>query len=260
MNIFNLKIYFFIKKRINKLFYYYTLLLEKGGIAFIGIKGMFKIYYKQQQFLRQAHRQIKNYEQSSLSNSNQLFASYSPAGVTSSTIETSVPASTSTNNTALAPQSNSLPSSIASTSTQTVENSMQHHSNLNNGVTNSRRFRHESNSASINIATSNLINNNLNNTTNNNQTTTPKRNGIQIRTAAANESCNTFSPSLRSSPTASTSIESNSSSCNNEPISSGGYNINSSRVSGFMFNDDECHSNVSNQPQTDKKNPSKNFN
>lgn len=26
------------------------------------MKGIFKIYYKQQQFLRQAHRQIKNYE------------------------------------------------------------------------------------------------------------------------------------------------------------------------------------------------------
>lgn len=35
-----------------------------GGIAFIGLKGILKIYYKQQQFLRQAHRQIKNYEES----------------------------------------------------------------------------------------------------------------------------------------------------------------------------------------------------
>jgi hypothetical protein len=33
-----------------------------GGIAFIGIKGILKIYYKQQQFIRQAHRQIKNFE------------------------------------------------------------------------------------------------------------------------------------------------------------------------------------------------------
>lgn len=33
-----------------------------GGIAFVGLKGIFKIYYKQQQFLRQAHRQIKNFE------------------------------------------------------------------------------------------------------------------------------------------------------------------------------------------------------
>lgn len=35
-----------------------------GGIAFIGLKGILKIYYKQQQFLRQAHRQIKNYDES----------------------------------------------------------------------------------------------------------------------------------------------------------------------------------------------------
>jgi hypothetical protein len=45
-----------------------------GGIAFIGLKGIVKIYYKQQQFLRQAHRQIKNYEaeqqQASLSSSS----------------------------------------------------------------------------------------------------------------------------------------------------------------------------------------------
>lgn len=34
-----------------------------GGIAFIGLKGILKIYYKQQQFLRQAHRQIKNYDE-----------------------------------------------------------------------------------------------------------------------------------------------------------------------------------------------------
>lgn len=40
-----------------------------GGIAFIGLKGIFKIYYKQQQFLRQAHRQIKNYDGGSSSSS-----------------------------------------------------------------------------------------------------------------------------------------------------------------------------------------------
>lgn len=32
-----------------------------GGIAFIAIKGALKIYYKQQQYLRQAHRQILDY-------------------------------------------------------------------------------------------------------------------------------------------------------------------------------------------------------
>ena len=41
----------------------------KGGMAFICLKGIFKIYYKQQQFLRQAHRQIKNYESPSSSSS-----------------------------------------------------------------------------------------------------------------------------------------------------------------------------------------------
>lgn len=42
-----------------------------GGIAFIGLKGIFKIYYKQQQFLRQAHRQIKNYDAGTSSSSTQ---------------------------------------------------------------------------------------------------------------------------------------------------------------------------------------------
>lgn len=42
-----------------------------GGIAFIGFKGIFKIYYKHQQFLRQAHRQIKNYDNGTSSSSTQ---------------------------------------------------------------------------------------------------------------------------------------------------------------------------------------------
>ncbi|OBS73044.1 hypothetical protein A6R68_12388, partial [Neotoma lepida] len=33
----------------------------KGGIAFVAIKGAFKVYFKQQQYLRQAHRKILNY-------------------------------------------------------------------------------------------------------------------------------------------------------------------------------------------------------
>ena len=41
----------------------------QGGIAFIGLKGILKIYYKQQQYMRQAHRQIKNYESSIASSS-----------------------------------------------------------------------------------------------------------------------------------------------------------------------------------------------
>ncbi|XP_031453585.1 E3 ubiquitin-protein ligase MARCH5 isoform X1 [Phasianus colchicus] len=32
-----------------------------GGIAFVAIKGAFKVYFKQQQYLRQAHRKILNY-------------------------------------------------------------------------------------------------------------------------------------------------------------------------------------------------------
>lgn len=35
-----------------------------GGIAFTCIKGMLKIYYKQQQYNRQAHREIKDYNES----------------------------------------------------------------------------------------------------------------------------------------------------------------------------------------------------
>ncbi|MBN3277533.1 MARH5 ligase, partial [Polyodon spathula] len=32
-----------------------------GGIAFVAIKGVFKVYFKQQQYLRQAHRKILDY-------------------------------------------------------------------------------------------------------------------------------------------------------------------------------------------------------
>lgn len=45
---------------------------KKGGISFIGLKGILKIYYKQQQFLRQAHRQIKNYEPNTSSSSTSV--------------------------------------------------------------------------------------------------------------------------------------------------------------------------------------------
>jgi len=54
-----------------------------GGIAFIGLKGIFKIYYKQQQFLRQAHRQIKNYDNGTSSSSTQT-TSYSNSNTASS--------------------------------------------------------------------------------------------------------------------------------------------------------------------------------
>ncbi len=35
--------------------------LLQGGIAFVAIKGAFKVYFKQQQYLRQAHRKILNF-------------------------------------------------------------------------------------------------------------------------------------------------------------------------------------------------------
>ncbi len=35
--------------------------LTQGGIAFVAIKGAFKVYFKQQQYLRQAHRKILNF-------------------------------------------------------------------------------------------------------------------------------------------------------------------------------------------------------
>lgn len=35
--------------------------LHQGGIAFVAIKGAFKVYFKQQQYLRQAHRKILNF-------------------------------------------------------------------------------------------------------------------------------------------------------------------------------------------------------
>ena len=38
--------------------------LVQGGIAFIAIKGVAKLYYKQQQYVRQAKRQIRNFEES----------------------------------------------------------------------------------------------------------------------------------------------------------------------------------------------------
>lgn len=34
---------------------------SQGGIAFVAIKGAFKVYFKQQQYLRQAHRKILNF-------------------------------------------------------------------------------------------------------------------------------------------------------------------------------------------------------
>ena len=43
----------------------------QGGFAFITIKGVLKLYYKQQQYIRQAQRRILNYENEATSASTQ---------------------------------------------------------------------------------------------------------------------------------------------------------------------------------------------
>lgn len=48
------------------LFYPYTnlvivMLLFQGGISFVAVKGVVRIYYRQQQYVRQAQRIVKNY-------------------------------------------------------------------------------------------------------------------------------------------------------------------------------------------------------
>jgi len=43
----------------------------QGGFAFITIKGVLKLYYKQQQYIRQAQRRILNYENEAASASTQ---------------------------------------------------------------------------------------------------------------------------------------------------------------------------------------------
>jgi len=71
-------------------------LFLKGGIAFIGLKGIFKIYYKQQQFLRQAHRQIKNYDAGTSSSSTQTATLYT-SPITTGSFDSSVQPQTSAN-------------------------------------------------------------------------------------------------------------------------------------------------------------------
>lgn len=41
----------------------YCFCFYQGGIAFVAIKGVLKIYYKQQQYLRQANRIIRDFEE-----------------------------------------------------------------------------------------------------------------------------------------------------------------------------------------------------
>jgi len=38
-------------------------MMSQGGIAFIAIKGILRIYFKQQQYLRQAQRKILDYDE-----------------------------------------------------------------------------------------------------------------------------------------------------------------------------------------------------
>ena len=37
--------------------------LFQGGISFVVVKGVVRIYYKQQQYVRQAQRVVKDYDQ-----------------------------------------------------------------------------------------------------------------------------------------------------------------------------------------------------
>lgn len=37
------------------------MLLFQGGISFVAVKGVVRIYYRQQQYVRQAQRIVKNY-------------------------------------------------------------------------------------------------------------------------------------------------------------------------------------------------------
>ena len=39
----------------------------QGGFAFVTIKGVLKLYYKQQQYIRQAQRRILNFDETSTS-------------------------------------------------------------------------------------------------------------------------------------------------------------------------------------------------
>lgn len=38
-----------------------VMLLFQGGISFVAVKGVVRIYYRQQQYVRQAQRIVKNY-------------------------------------------------------------------------------------------------------------------------------------------------------------------------------------------------------
>lgn len=54
---------------------------SQGGIAFVAIKGAFKVYFKQQQYLRQAHRKILNFPEQEEAWGGQMNYIHTSAGV-----------------------------------------------------------------------------------------------------------------------------------------------------------------------------------
>lgn len=58
--------------RRQKFFFFYKIFefSFQGGIAFIVLKGTAKIYYKQSQYIREAHREILNYESTATNTSH----------------------------------------------------------------------------------------------------------------------------------------------------------------------------------------------
>jgi hypothetical protein len=40
-----------------------VIVCTQGGIAFLGVKGLCRLYYKQQQFVRQAQRRVLDFEE-----------------------------------------------------------------------------------------------------------------------------------------------------------------------------------------------------
>ena len=97
---------------------------QKGGIAFIGLKGIMKIYYKQQQFLRQAHRQIKNYDTSEEKPSNQSGQFVPPQAP-------SLPSTSSSSSAPIIRQGNSNGANSTTTVNTTMSDTSLHTNNIN---------------------------------------------------------------------------------------------------------------------------------
>lgn len=121
-------------------------------MAFICLKGIFKIYYKQQQFLRQAHRQIKNYD-SALSigpSSHQMASSSSSSERYNQNQHISVLTPISTSQ---PPNTNSVENeSILSTAnlnpTSTSENHASNLDSIQNSSNDNRNFNNEDHESS----------------------------------------------------------------------------------------------------------------